>query len=147
MVYRFDAFDLDMDRVELRKEDVPVPVEPQVFALLALLVTNSERMVSKNEINERIWGGRVVSEAVLSSRIKSARQAIGDDGKNQRLIRTVHGQGFRFVGEVTTTSPDTTASVSPGESGEKTTDSTVTRPAIAVLPFFNTIHSSITAPR
>jgi DNA-binding winged helix-turn-helix (wHTH) protein len=111
MVYRFDAFELDMGRFELRKDGAPVAVEPQVFALLALLVTNRERMVPKDEIHERVWSGRIVSEAALSSRIRSVRQAIGDDGGAQRLIRTVHGRGFRFVGEVTcitgvVTSPD-----------------------------------------
>ena len=74
-----------------------VPVEPQVFALLALLVENRERLVSRDEIIEKVWDGRIVSDAAVSSRIKSARQALGDDGKAQRYIRTIHGQGLRFV--------------------------------------------------
>jgi DNA-binding winged helix-turn-helix (wHTH) protein len=76
------------------------PVEPQVFALLRLLIENRERVVSKDEIIERIWDGRIVSESAVSSRVKSARQAIGDSGEAQRLIRTVHKLGFRFVAEV-----------------------------------------------
>ena len=99
MIYRFEEFELDTDRFELRRNGVACPVEPQVFALIELLVSNHERMVSKDEINLTVWGGRVVSEAVVSSRIRSARKALGDDGKVQRLIRTVHNRGFRFVGE------------------------------------------------
>jgi TolB-like protein len=140
MVYRFADFELDMDRFELRKNGAPVAVEPQVFSLLALLVTNRERMVPKDEIHERIWNGRVVSEAALSSRIRSVRKAIGDDGGTQRLIRTVHGQGFRFVGEVS----DNTGSAPSAESTDAksghdsvTTAQDPTRPVIAVLPFVN----------
>ena len=75
-------------------------LEPQVFALLALLVENRDRLVSRDEIFEKVWDGRVVSDAALASRVKSARQALGDDGKSQRFIRTLHGQGFRFVAAV-----------------------------------------------
>jgi DNA-binding winged helix-turn-helix (wHTH) protein len=100
LIYRFDDIELDTERFELRQSGVVRKVEPQVFALLELLASNAGRLVSKDELNLRIWGGRVVSEAVVNSRIRSARQAIGDDGKAQRLIRTVHKQGFRFVGDV-----------------------------------------------
>jgi DNA-binding winged helix-turn-helix (wHTH) protein len=100
MTYRFEDFELDTDRFELRKQGVQRPIEPQVFALLRLLVENCHRMVPRDEIVETVWAGRVVSEAALSSRIKSARQSLEDDGARQRLIRTVHGQGFRFVGTV-----------------------------------------------
>lgn len=140
MIYRFAAFELDMDRFELRKNGAPVPIEPQVLSLLALLVANRERMVSKNEIHEKIWSGRVVSEAALSSRIRSVRNAIGDDGGAQRLIRTVYGKGFRFVGEV---SEITGALTSPGpddSNGIHNADAAgkdPTRPVIAVLPFVN----------
>jgi TolB-like protein len=139
MIYRFAAFELDMDRFELRKNGAPVAVEPQVFSLLALLVTNRERMVSKGDIHERIWNGRIVSEAALSSRIRSVRKAIGDDGGAQRLIRTVHGKGFRFIGEVS----DSTAAVTSAEPSKSRSvhDSAAgpeqTRPVIAVLPFVN----------
>jgi DNA-binding winged helix-turn-helix (wHTH) protein len=139
MIYRFDAFELDMDRFELRQENAAVPVEPQVFALLALLVVNNERMVSKDEINERIWGGRIVSEAVLSSRMKSARQAIGDSGKAQRLIRTIHGKGYRFVGDVVSDDSPTvprSADTALQADGEPTAGPG-SRPAVAVLPFTN----------
>ena len=100
MIYRFEKFELDTDRFELRLNGSPRKVEPQVFALLELIVSNHTRMVTKDEINLHVWGGRMVSEAVVNSRVRMVRQAIGDDGKAQKLIRTVHGRGFRFVGEV-----------------------------------------------
>jgi TolB-like protein len=72
-----------------------------VFALLAFLVENRDRLVTKDEIVEKIWNGRIVSDSAIASRVKSARQALGDDGRAQRFIRTAHGLGFRFVAEVT----------------------------------------------
>src|SRR5215472_13798533 len=100
MIYAFEDCRLDLGAHELTRAGQAVPLERQVFALLALLVENNGRLISRDEIVERIWGGRIVSEAALSSRIKSARAAIGDDGRAQRLIRTHHGVGYRFVGEV-----------------------------------------------
>ena len=83
--------------MELRSGGELCSVEPQVFELLALLVDNRERLVSKDEIIEKVWDGRVVSEAAVASRIKSAAtRSLGDDGKTQRFIKTIHRQGFRF---------------------------------------------------
>ena len=140
MIYRFDDFELDTDRLELRHQHKAQPIEPQVFALLELLLTNHHRVVSKDEINLRVWGGRVVSEAAVNSRIRSARLSIGDDGKEQRLIRTVHGRGFRFVGE-TAIEPglQVTSSNVPEAAADDSriiaTDADDERPSIAVLPF------------
>lgn len=143
MIYRFDNFELDTDRFELRQDGSPRKVEPQVFALLELIISNHARLVSKDEINLRVWGGRVVSEAVVNSRVRMARQAIGDDGKAQKLIRTVHGRGFRFVGEVETAdtisiiqsvSTQHDASSPIREADGSGTISTGGRPSIAVLP-------------
>jgi DNA-binding winged helix-turn-helix (wHTH) protein/tetratricopeptide (TPR) repeat protein len=91
---------LDAEAMELERAGRAVPVEPQVMEVLSYLVAHRERVVPKTELLDEIWGDRFVSESALSSRIKSARQAIGDNGRDQRLIRTVHGRGFRFVGEV-----------------------------------------------
>jgi TolB-like protein/Tfp pilus assembly protein PilF len=138
MIYRFKTFELDTDRFELRDNQVPVQIEPQVFALLSLLVTNSDRMISKEEMINEVWNGRVVSDSALSSRIKSLRRVLGDDGRSQKLIRTVHGRGFRFVADVAVaTDDDETGGVA--DSTEKDTDvrKTVSKPAIAVLPFLN----------
>ena len=108
-------------------------VEPQVFSLLELLVSNSERVVSKDEINEQVWGGRIVSEAAVNSRIRSARLAVGDDGKRQKLIKTIRDRGFRSIADVhtqqaafTATRPLEALPVAPAAEDDK--------PAIAVLP-------------
>ena len=106
MIYRFGPFELDLARVELRTGGEVRPLEPQVFALLAFLVEHRERLVSRDEIIEKVWDGRVVSDSAVSSRVKSARKALGDDGKAQQFIRTIHGQGFRFVAEVRTERPE-----------------------------------------
>ena len=79
MLYRFGDFELDLDRVELRARGERVPLEPQVFALLALLIDARDRLVTKDEIFEKIWEGRIVTDAALASRVKSARQALGDN--------------------------------------------------------------------
>jgi TolB-like protein/Tfp pilus assembly protein PilF len=132
MIYRFDRFELDTDRYELRRDGKPVAVEPQVFAVLTLLVENRDRMLPREEILAAVWSGRSVSDSVLSSRIKSARQAVDDDGDAQRLIRTVHGQGFRFVGEVGATKSSSPPSATTARTlvGE-----VMARPVLAVLPF------------
>ncbi len=100
MIYRFDRFELDLDKAELRLDGLAVHLEPQVYALLALLIQHRARLVSKDEIIDKIWGGRFISESALSSRIKSLRQSLGDNGTEQRFIKTIHGRGFRFVADV-----------------------------------------------
>src|SRR3954454_5728253 len=136
MIYGFDDFELDPGRVELRRDGGLVHVEPQVFALVLLLVENRERMVSRDEIIEKVWEGRIVSDAAISSRIKSARQALGDDGSTQRVIRTVHGQGLRFIAQVRTiASEGDVLSVSSRESEAPSALAGNARPSIAVLPF------------
>jgi len=137
MIYRFDDFELDLDRGELRAAGQPQPVEPQVFALLALLIQNRERLLSQDELIEKVWDGRVVSDSAISSRIKLARQALSDDGKAQRYIRTVHRRGFRFVADVRvlSSSPRTVQQPEPeaATAGAAPPDPTG-RPSIAVLP-------------
>ena len=100
MLYAFDEYELDTRRFELRRGGHPVALERQVFDVLAYLIERRDRVVTKGELFDEVWGSRFVSEATLSSRIMAARRAIGDDGKEQRLIRTVHGRGFRFTGDV-----------------------------------------------
>jgi TolB-like protein len=97
-----------------------------------MLVENRHRMVPREEIIETVWSGRAVSDSVLSSRIKSVRQALDDDGNAQRLIKTVHGQGFRFVGEVESTSA---APASAPTAAQVLVREVLARPVIAVLPF------------
>ena len=100
MLYSFEDFSLDTARRELRHSGVLISLQPQVFDLLEYLIRNRERVVDKDDLLAAVWKGRIVSEWNLSTRINAARSAIGDSGEGQRLIRTAHGKGFRFVGVV-----------------------------------------------
>ncbi|HJU15880.1 MAG TPA: winged helix-turn-helix domain-containing protein [Stellaceae bacterium] len=136
----FDDYRLDVDRRELRHGAELIALEPQVFDLLVYLVRNRQRVVSKDELLAAVWGGRIVSESTLSSRIAGMRKAVGDSGKGQRLIRTMPRKGIRFVGAVqeqpgprrsSETLP--TAMANQGSAGLPLPD----KPSIAVLPFEN----------
>lgn len=100
MIYRFGNFALDTELLELRSAQGPVTVEPQVFTLLAYLIENRSHVVSKQELIDAVWKGRIVSDATLNSRINAARRALGDTGESQIFIRTISRRGVRFVGEV-----------------------------------------------
>ena len=91
---------LDAGRRELTRGSQVIAVGPQVFDLLIYLVRNRERVVSKDDVLDAVWSGRIVSESTLTSHINAVRKAIGDSGEGQRLIRTVARKGFRFVGDV-----------------------------------------------
>jgi pimeloyl-ACP methyl ester carboxylesterase/DNA-binding winged helix-turn-helix (wHTH) protein len=104
-VYTFERCELDPGRFELRRDGAPVHVEPQVFEVLHYLVRNRDRVVPKSELLDAVWGDRFVSDSALTSRLKAARRAIGDDGREQRLITTVHGIGYRFVAPVSANEP------------------------------------------
>src|SRR5262249_52525509 len=98
--FRFADFEIDIARHELRRAGAIVHIEPQVFDLLVFLVRNRDRIVTKDELVDAIWQGRIISDAALSSRISAARRALGDSGNDQSFIRTLHKRGFRFVGDV-----------------------------------------------
>jgi DNA-binding winged helix-turn-helix (wHTH) protein len=100
VLFSFDNYVLDANRRELRARDSLVPVEPQVFDLLEYLIRNRERVVSRDELIASVWGGRIVSESALNTRINAARSAIGDSGAEQRLIKTLPRKGVRFTGTV-----------------------------------------------
>lgn len=135
MIYRFGEHELDLEKVELRTGGASQPIEPQVFALLVFLVENRDRLVAKEEIVEKIWGGRIVSDSAIASRVKSARQALGDDGRAQRFIRTAHGLGFRFVAEVSEAARVRIESAAAEAQPIAPAAELDTRPALAVLPF------------
>jgi len=101
--YRFEDCVLDVARRELRRGGEPVAIEPQVFDLLDFLIRHRDRVVSRDDLIAGVWGGRIVSESALASRVNAARRAIGDDGSAQRLIKTISRKGFRFVGDVSAT--------------------------------------------
>jgi pimeloyl-ACP methyl ester carboxylesterase len=114
LIFVFGDCELDLDQFELRRAGRPRPVEPQVFDLLAVLIRERRRVVPKEELLDIVWGNRFVSESALTSRVKAARQAIGDDGRSQRLIRTARGRGYQFVAPVDEAAQsDAAASVSP----------------------------------
>ena len=141
--FLFDDQTLDTNRRELRRGLKPISIEPQVFDLLVYLLQNRERVVSKDDLIASVWGGRIVSDSTLTSRINAARKAVGDSGQNQKLIRTVARKGFRFVGVVRTqpngadrvhgSGPPPNEIDEPSRSALPLPD----RPAIAVLPFVN----------
>src|SRR3984957_19390695 len=130
----FDDHTLDTDRRELRRGSKPIAVEPQVFDLLVYLVQNRDHVVSKDDLIASVWGGRIVSDSTLTSRINAARRAVGDSGENQKLIRTIPRKGLRFVGAVRT-QPDGVTHAPPGEIRDQSRPALPLpdRPAIAVL--------------
>ena len=141
--FHFSNHVLDVDRRELTRAGEAIGVEPQVFDLLVYLVENRDRVVSKDDLIDRIWDGRIVSESTLTSRINAARKAVGDSGKDQAVIRTIARKGFRFVGDVQVqrggTEVPSDRPLSPEQASEPQRHqlATLDRPAIAVLPFAN----------
>ncbi len=124
----FDGFTLDPQRRSLHRDGTEVPLEPLAFDLLVLLATNTDRVVPRDEIFASLWSGRIVSDTALSSQVKALRQALGDSGRAQHSIATVHGRGFRFLRPVTAQG---SAVAQPPVQPEPA------RPLIAVLPFDN----------
>ena len=141
-IYCFENCELDAARFELRVNGERRHVEPQVLSLLILLVECGDRMISKDQMIEKIWDGRIVSESAVAARVKAARKAIGDDGTRQRLIRTIHGRGFRFVGQISIKQSEPARTGSIPSVPECEPDAALPhdasrggRPSIAVLPF------------
>lgn len=131
----FGEYEIDLAAFELRRSGQPCAVEPQVLELLAYLVRNAGHLVTKADLIQHVWGGRIVSDSTLASRVKSARRAIGDDGGQQRLIKTVHSRGVRFIGAVRVEAG------APGPAAPAAAPIAVAAPddlpSIAVLPFAN----------
>src|ERR1700716_848616 len=100
MQFLFADYILDTNRRKLRRGCAQIAVEPQVFDLLTYLMQNRERVVSKDDLIASVWGGRIVSDSTLTSRINAARKAVGDSGEQQKLIRTIVRKVLRFVGAV-----------------------------------------------
>jgi TolB-like protein/Flp pilus assembly protein TadD len=133
--YLFEDCVLDTDRRELRRGTGLVPVEPQVFDLLVYLVQNRERVVSRDDLLASVWHGRIVSESALGARINAARAAIGDSGEAQRLIKTLHRKGLRFVGTVR--DEHLAGAASHATDPARSPPSVPEGPSLAVLPFTN----------
>jgi DNA-binding winged helix-turn-helix (wHTH) protein/TolB-like protein len=138
LIYRFGDAALDTERRELLRKGFVCPVEPQVFDLLEYLLRNRHRVVSRDDVFNAVWQGRIVSDAALSTRINAARRAIGDNGEAQRLIRTLRGRGLRFVGAVSedkhpSAGPALSANLLSRHSGPF--GAVADRPTLVVLPF------------
>ena len=132
MRFRFENHELESELRELTRDGVAIPMQPQVFDLLLFLVENRDRVVSKDDLVAKIWDNRPISDSALNSRINAVRKALQDDGKAQRLIRTVPRKGFRFVGECAEVAP-----AAPPAAARLPAAAASDRPAIAVLAFQN----------
>ncbi len=151
--FRFANYEIDVARHELRRAGKIIPIEPQVFDLLVHLIRNRNRIVSREELIDAVWKGRVISEATLSSRVSAVRRAIGDNGDDQLFVRTLHKRGFRFVARVEDSAPcETFATDRPVITNipeSRPPDNGVSalvlpdKPSIAVLPFQNRSGDSI----
>src|SRR5215813_15496350 len=132
MIYVFGAYEFDTDRRVLRLAGTPVDLEPKVFDLLAYLIQHHDQFVSRDKLHAQLWSQQYVSDAALTYCISEARKAVGDNGRAQRVIKTVHGRGYRFIapvaecppgsmaGEVATvppplSTPDLTPPTTPGQ--------------------------------
>jgi TolB-like protein/cytochrome c-type biogenesis protein CcmH/NrfG len=140
MTLSFGDYEINLDRRELRRAKHPVHVQPQVFDLLVYLVQNRDRVVSKDDLITSVWGGRIVSDSTLTSRINAARKAVGDSGELQKMIRTIPRKGLRFVGAMN----EQPGNIQPVEAPPhlvreqpRTALPLSDRPAIALLPFNN----------
>jgi TolB-like protein/tetratricopeptide (TPR) repeat protein len=136
VIYRFNQFTLDTNRYQLNLSGEPISIEPLVFDLLVYLIENRDRVVTRSELLEKLWVGKVVTDAALAARIKDVRKAVKDSGSKQNVIKTIHGRGYQFIA-------DTFEAVS--DSSETTRDQWTfgetlplpEQPSIAVLPFTN----------
>jgi TolB-like protein len=142
--FTFGGYVLDPARRELTHRAKVVPIGPQVFDLLLHLVRNCDRVVSKDELLQAVWSGRIVSESTITSHINAVRKAIGDTGEEQHLLRTVARKGFRFVGKVAEIGearlPRGSTVVEHGSSESREPPSVLVlpdKPSITVLPFHN----------
>ena len=137
LLYSFEDFALDTDTRELRRSGELLSVEPKVFDLLAHLIANRERVVSKDDLIASVWHGRIVSESALTTCLNAARTALGDNGETQRLIKTLPRKGLRFVGEVREQKAAGTAAANVAPASPKASLPLPDRPSLAVLPFIN----------
>jgi TolB-like protein/Tfp pilus assembly protein PilF len=133
MRYQSENFTLDVDDYSLARNGINYAIEPQVFDLLIYLIENRNRVVTREELLDQLWNGRIVSDSAINARLKAARKAVGDTGKQQRVIKTIHRRGYQFIADVIVTSTDDRENKflasKPSSKSEK--------PSIAVLRFNN----------
>ncbi|MGI9407751.1 MAG: winged helix-turn-helix domain-containing protein [Hyphomicrobiaceae bacterium] len=131
MLYRFGEFELDAQKFELRQNGATLHVEPLVFDLVRCLAENAGKVMSRDDIIEQVWDGRIVSDATVSGCIKSARKTLGDSGDSQSIIRTVRGRGFQFVADVASCEAGNGHAPAAGHAGP----TTAAEPSLIILPF------------
>ena len=140
MAFQFNQFTLDTRRHQLLHDGQAVAVEPLVLSILDYLIRHRDRVVSRDELMENLWQGKVVTESAVNARIKSARQAVGDDGQRQAIIRTFHGIGYQFVAEVSqsrSAKPVEVNEIDAAEKGAHPRLELPEKPSIAVLQLVN----------
>ena len=135
MSLRFDDFVFDKDRFELSRNGEIQHAEPKVLQVLSYLIDNRHRLVTKDELVQNLWDGRAISDWTLTGSVKSARHLLGDNAKQKRYIKTIHGKGFRFVCDVEELKPVAVASANRNNEREALSPLVSQRPSIAVLPF------------
>ena len=137
LIYRFNQITLDTAQYRLSQAGNPVAVEPQVFDLLTYLVEHKDRVVTRDELLENLWKGKIVSDSALGARLKAVRKAVGDSGSRQQVIKTIHGRGYQFVSPVTEVNAETVKAKQADSEINKTNQVLTDTPSIAVLPFQN----------
>lgn len=133
MRFQSENFILDTDDYSLTRNQANHPIEPQVFDLLVYLIENRHRVVAREELLEQLWDGRIVSESAINARLKQARKAVGDTGKQQRVIKTLHRRGYQFIADIVVTSEGASGNKSPTSKQALKCE----KPSIAVLRFNN----------
>jgi adenylate cyclase len=136
MVYQFGSFSLDSANYCLSDSGTQLAIEPQVFDLLLYLVVNTGKVMSRNELLDNVWAGRIVSDTTLSGHIKSVRKVLGDSGQSQLIIKTIHGRGYQFIESVTIEEKEP-SQISRELDHSECIVTGVKGPLIAVLPFLN----------
>jgi TolB-like protein len=130
MIYQAEHFSLDTTSYRLLRDGSPHPIEPQVFDLIIYLIDNRDRVVARDELLDKLWNGRIVSDNAINARIKLARRALGDTGKLQKFIKTIHRRGYQFIGECL--NPSTPGS--GANAGVTPVSAIAAKPSIVVLP-------------
>lgn len=136
MIFQFNQYCVDTDRYQLFLQGTEFTTEPQVFDLLVYLIENRERVVSRDELLENLWKGKVVTDSALSARLKDVRKAVGDDGTKQSIIKTFHGRGYQFIAKISEVDELLSIDKIITERRDEMR-SLPGKPSIAVLPFHN----------
>jgi TolB-like protein/Tfp pilus assembly protein PilF len=137
VIYQFNQFTVDSERYLLMQMDKSISIDPLVFNLLVYLIENSDRVVTRIELLDKLWQGKVVTDAALATRLKDARKAVLDSGAKQAVIKTHHGRGYQFIAELGEASTNDSQAIMTRSTTAQEALSLPDKPSIAVLPFTN----------